>query len=69
MKAITYRKKVDPETAMMLSIPETAARWDISEYSVRKLARQCGAYLRIGGTTRILQKEFAEHVRSFAITD
>ena len=69
MKAITYRKRVDVDKAEALSIPETAAKWDISEYSVRKLARQCGAYLRIGGTTRILQKEFAEHVRSFAITN
>jgi len=66
MNSIKYRKNVNPETAEALSIPETAHKWDISEYMVRKLSKQCGAYIQIGGVSRVLQKEFSEHVRSFA---
>lgn len=65
MNPIEYRKHVNPYTAEALSIPETSKRWDISAYMVRKLARECGAYVQIGGVTRILQQEFGDYIRSF----
>lgn len=67
MKPIRYREHVDASTAMMLSIPETAHKYDVSEWTVRKLAKECGAMVKIGSTARILQKEFEEHVRTYAV--
>lgn len=67
MKSIKYRKNVNPETAEALSIPETAHKWDQSTYMVKKIAKQCGAYIQVCGATRILQCEFSEYMRALAI--
>lgn len=67
MSSFGYKKHVDTDTAMSLTIPETAIKWNISAYMVKKLARECGAYVQIGSSSRILQKEFGDYFRSFAI--
>ncbi len=66
MNSSDYKKRVNPYTAEALSIPETMYKWNLSAYMVRKLAKECGAYVKVGGVTRILQPEFSSYIRSLA---